>query len=180
MWVDFLSMAAVGILAACLIYIIRRTLAKRGRDVPRWLLPATIGAGMIAYSVWSEYSWYDRVTASLPPTVAVVSHGERSAFWAPWTYLKPVTVRFMAMDTRARVQSTERPGLFVTELLLVERWQPTRKVPMAFDCSSGRRADLVGGAQVDPDGSLRGGAQWSNMEPDSPMLRVACNMKTAS
>lgn len=175
MWVDILSMVAIGILAACIIYITRRSLARKGRSLPRWTLPALIGASMIGYSIWNEYTWFDRIAGELPPSVAVVSQGERSAFWAPWTYAWPVTVRFIALDTRTRVESRERPGLVVTELLLVERWQPTRKVQSAFDCPQARRADLTSGARVKPDGTLEG-AHWQRMEPGDPVLRVACGV----
>jgi hypothetical protein len=173
MWVDLISMAAVGVLAACLLFIIRHALKRGRRSLPRWILPAAVGASMIGYSIWNEYSWFDRITSSLPSTVAIVGQGERSAFWAPWTYAVPVTVRFIALDSRVRVQSEQSPGLVLTELLLVERWQPTRRVPVAFDCHQARRADLVGDAQIKPDGTLKG-TQWQAMEPDSPMMRVVC------
>lgn len=173
MWVDLLSMAAIGVLTACMIYIARRSLARRGRRFPRWVLPGVIGASMIGYSIWNEYSWFDRITSELPPSVAVVGQGERSAFWAPWTYAWPVTTRFIAMDIRNRVESSQRPGLVVTELLLVERWQPTRRVQLAFDCRRSQRADLLGGARIEADGSLEG-ARWQAVEPSDPMLRVAC------
>jgi hypothetical protein len=173
MWADLISLAAVGVLAACLLFIIRHTLKRRGRNLPRWIMPAVVGASMMGYSVWNEYSWFGRITSSLPSTVAIVGRGERSAFWAPWTYTMPVTVRFVALDSRVRVQSEQRPGLVLTELLLVERWQPTRRVPVAFDCHEARRADLVGGARIEPDGTLEG-ARWQAMEPDSPMMRLVC------
>lgn len=173
MWVDILAMAVVGILAACMVYITRRSLARRGRRMPRWTLPAIIGSCMIGFSIWNEYSWFDRITSQLPAAVAVVGEGQRSDLWAPWTYLWPVTTRFVAMDTRNRVKSSERPGLVVTELLLVERWQPTRKVHLAFDCRHSRRADLLGSARIDADGSLSG-ARWQAVEPNDPLLRVAC------
>ncbi len=173
MWVDLLSMAAIGIFAACLVFIIKHLLRRRGKSAPRWAMPAVIGLTMIGYSVWNEYTWFDRITSALPPTVEIVGKGQRSAFWAPWTYLQPVTVRFIALDTRARIQSTERPGLVLSELLLVERWQPTRSVPMAFDCHHGRQATLAGGARIDADGTLEG-AQWQAVAADSPALRVAC------
>lgn len=173
MWVDLLSMAAIGIFAACIIYIARHTLRRAGRNAPRWLMPAVIGASMIGYSIWNEYSWFGRITSALPPTVEVVGTGERSAFWAPWTYLNPVTVRFMALDTRSRVESADQPGLVVAELLLVERWQRTRSVPMAFDCHAHRGADLLGGGRIAADGTLEG-AQWATLDPDSPILRAAC------
>lgn len=166
-------MAAVGILAACMIYMIRRSLAKRGRSLPRWVLPALIGSSMIGYSVWNEYTWFDRISSRLPPAVAVVGKGEHSAAWSPWTYVWPVTTRFVALDTRNRMQSAEQPSLVVTEILLVERWQPTRRVPLAFDCHHHRRAELVGNARIEPDGSLHG-SRWQPVEPNDPVLQAAC------
>lgn len=173
MWVDLISMAAVGVFAACMVFVVRRAIVKRGRNLPRWIMPAAIGASMIAYSIWNEYSWYGRITAALPDSVTVVSHGERSVPWAPWTYALPVTVRFVAMDSRMRAVSEERPGLVLTELLLVERWQPTLRVPIAFDCPQARRADLIGSARLLPDGTLEG-TRWESVPPDDPTLRAAC------
>ncbi|MCQ9617175.1 hypothetical protein L1889_11110 [Paenalcaligenes niemegkensis] len=173
MWIDLLSMAAVGILVACMVFIIRRSLTKRDRTAPRWILPVTIGASMISYSVWNEYTWFDRITSSLPSAVAVVAQGERSSPWAPWTYLRPVTIRFIALDTRTRVQSELQAGLVLTELLLVERWQRTRRVPVAFDCHQARRADLLGDTHLTSTGKLENG-HWQTMKADDPMLHAAC------
>jgi hypothetical protein len=173
MWADLLSMIAVGAFAACMVFIVRRSLNKRGRRLPRWIMPAAIGATMITYSIWNEYTWFDRITAGLPDSVEVVGQGQRTAFWAPWTFISPVTVRFIALDTHARARSDQRPDLVLTELLLVERWQPTRKVAVAFDCATGRRADLGKGASVRPDGTLLG-SHWESMNADDPMLRAAC------
>ncbi len=178
MWVDLISMAAVGILSACIIYIIRRSLARQGRRLPRWMLPVLIGSSMIGYSIWNEYSWFNRITSQLPPAVAVVGQGQRSDAWAPWTYVWPVTTRFIAMDTRHRVMSSQHPGLVVTELLLVERWQPTRRVQLAFDCHNRKRAELLGDARIEADGSLEG-SRWQAVTPDDPMLRAACSTTSA-
>lgn len=179
MWADLLSMAAIGVFVACIVFIVRRTLNGKGITTPRWLMPAAIGASMISYSIWNEYTWFDRIRSSLPNTVNVVGQGERTAFWAPWTFIKPVTVRFIAIDTRNRVFSQERQGLVLTELLLVERWQPTRKVAVAFDCTVNKRADLGSGAQISPDGSLAG-ASWQAVEAGDPMLLAACSSPTSN
>ena len=32
------------------------------------------GLGLIGYTVWSEYDWFGRVSAELPPEVEVVGH----------------------------------------------------------------------------------------------------------
>lgn len=173
MWIDLLSMTAIGIFAACLAFIVRHSLKRRGRSLARWVMPAAIGASMIAYSVWNEYTWFERIRSSLPDSVAIVGKGERSVFWAPWTLVAPVTVRFIALDTRTRVESEQRAGLVLTELLLVERWSPTRRAAVAFDCNRSMRADLGGSARIAPDGTLEGG-QWRSMSAGDPVLMAAC------
>lgn len=173
MWVDLVSMMAVGVMGACAIFITRRSLARKGHVLARWVVPAFIGLCMIGYSVWNEYSWFGRMTGQLPVSVAVVGQGQRSDAWAPWTYAWPVTTRFVAMDTRNRVRSSRRPGLVITELLLVERWQPTRRLSVALDCHHSRRAELARGAHGTRGDALRG-ARWQNVEPHDPILLAAC------
>ncbi len=173
MWVDLLSMVATAALAACLVYIVGRFLRKSQRKLPRWVLPAAIGGTMIAYSVWSEYSWFNRMESALPQNVVVLGTGQRSAPWAPWTYVAPVTVRFVAMNTHAVSRSEQKPNLVRGQLLLVERWQPTRTVTVAFDCTSNLRADLIGTAALAADGTLTG-TQWHSVAPGEPALVAAC------
>lgn len=173
MWVDLLSMLATGAFTACLVFIIGRLLRKQGRPLPRWAMPCLIGASMIVYSIWSEYTWFERVQASLPEQVVVTSTGERSAPWAPWTYLAPVTIRFAALDGTQRQTSEERPGLIRTRLLLVERWSPTRTMNIAIDCPAQRWASLPPGASIRADGTLTG-SNWQALTPSDPLLRAAC------
>ncbi|PLC54843.1 hypothetical protein CR155_05115 [Pollutimonas nitritireducens] len=173
MWVDLLSMLATAVLAACLVFILGRFLRKSKRKLPRWAMPAAMGCSMIAFSIWSEYSWFTRMQAALPQNVVVLSTGERSAPWAPWTYAAPVTIRFIAMDTHAISRSEQKPQLVKGHLLLVERWQPTRTVAVAFDCAAHLRADLMGNATLAADGVLSG-AQWQAVAPTEPALRAAC------
>ncbi|HUH59433.1 MAG TPA: hypothetical protein VL001_05080 [Candidimonas sp.] len=175
MWVDLLSMLATAALAACLVFILRRALRKSRHALPRWAMPAAMGCTMIAYSVWSEYSWFTRMQSALPPNVVVLGTGQRSVPWAPWTYPAPVTVRFVAMDTRAISRSEKKPELVRGQLLLVERWQPTRTVAVAFNCVSNQRADLVGRAALASDGTLTG-AQWHAVAPTEPALKAACKV----
>jgi hypothetical protein len=173
MWVDLLSMLATAALAACVVFILGRFLRQSKYRLPRWAMPAAMGCTMIAYSVWSEYSWFTRIQSALPTNVVVLGTGQRSVPWAPWTYPAPVTVRFVAMDTRTISRSEQKPDLVRSQLLLVERWQPTRTVTVAFNCASNMRADLVGRAALASDGTLTG-AQWHPVPPNEPALKAAC------
>ena len=173
MWADLISMLATGALAACLIFILRRFLRRSQRKLPGWVMPTAIGATMLTYSIWNEYSWFTRIKSALPENVIVLGIGQRSVPWAPWTYPAPVTVRFVAIDKHAVSRSEQNPELVRGRLLLVERWQPTRSIAVAFDCAANLRADLVGKATLAPDGTLTG-AQWQVVSPGEPALQAAC------
>jgi hypothetical protein len=61
----------------------------------------------------------------------------------------------------------------MAEVLLVQRWTPTQRIPVAFDCANGRRADLLEGVSLSPDGVLTGG-DWMNVGMDDELQRAAC------
>ena len=149
--------------------VIARHLSK-GR-VPKWALPAAFGLGMLLFSMWNEYTWFGRTTAALPGEVVILSTPTDRAAFRPWTYLVPVSTRFAALDRTGMLKSTEDSTIRRAEVMLVQRWTPTRRVPLAFDCAKGRRADLVDGAELLPDGTLTGGT-W--MDADDEIQRAAC------
>ena len=173
MWADFIAMLAVAALAFCLVFIAGRFLRRSGRQLQRWIMPATIGISVLAYAVWNEYTWFSRLHNALPEHVVVASTGQRSSPWAPWTYIAPVTARFIAIDTRAIARSEQRPELARTELFLIERWQPTRVVSVAFDCQRQLRADLGNTASLAADGTLSG-TQWQSAAEDTALLGIVC------
>lgn len=170
MTMDLISMLAVGVLAFCIVFALNHLTGKR---LPKWTLPASIGLAMIAFSVWNEYSWFPRVRAELPPEVAVLRTGADSAPWRPWTYLAPITTRFIALDQRQVLHSEQHPDLVAAEIMLVQRWTPTRRVPVAFDCAAHARADLIEGAAMTPEGDVRN-AVWVPLPADDAALMAAC------
>lgn len=171
MAMDWIAMAAVGILAFCVVYAANHL---SGHRLPKWLMPAAIGASMIVYSAWNEYTWFGRVRADLPESVVILAEIKGGAVWRPWSYIWPVTSRFMAIDSAAALRSAITPDLAATDIFLVTRWGGTLRVPVVFDCKAGARADLVEGAELVPDGTLKG-AEWVPVGLDDKMLLAACN-----
>ncbi|MEI4473266.1 hypothetical protein [Frigidibacter sp. MR17.24] len=169
MLIDFIAMIAVGAFIVGVYLLANRLM---GRRLPRWLMPAAIGWAVISFAVWNEYTWFPRVRAALPDSVAIVQPVRESNPWRPWTYVAPVVTRFVALDRGAVERSAARPDLVRTEALLVQRWAGTQRVPVAFDCAGGARAELVA-ATLSPDGTLTGGS-WSHVGTDDPMLAAAC------
>jgi hypothetical protein len=170
MVLDVIAMICVGAGTAGLYLLLRKVLGKR---MPSWALPAVIGAAMLGFSIWNEYTWHDRVTAALPDGIEVLlSPADRSPF-RPWTYLVAPSTRFMALDRTAMRVSAENPAYRQADLMFVERWMPTQRVAMAFDCKGNRHADLMDGAILAPDGTLTG-SDWIAAEPSDLMQAVAC------
>lgn len=170
MLIDMIAMIAVGAGLIGMYMLINRL---AGRRLPKGLLPICLGIALIGFAVWNEYSWYRRVTEKLPESVVVVSPVQERSVWRPWTYVFPVTTRFVAVDRAAVQRSEERPGLVRTEAILVQRWAGTKRVSVAFDCPAAKRAELGGAAVLGADGTLTGAA-WAEVPKDDPMMLAAC------
>ncbi len=172
MLMDFLSTVAAGGGAACVVYIFNHL--TKHRYLPRWAMPAAIGLGMVCFAIWREYTWFDDVTAQLPPEVVVALAPEDQMFYRPWTYLRPLHLRFVAVDLTGAVRSVSDPSMLVASAVVIERWTATQRVPMAFDCAGFRRADLFEGATIGEGGTLVG-ADWLDVGADDPLVRAACS-----
>ena len=143
-----------------------------GGRLPRWLMPVMAGVGMIGYAIWSEYTWFDRTAAAMPPGVEVTFVNEVSAFWRPWTYALPVVDRFAAVDTASIRTNPDVPDARIADMLFAQRWMPNRLVPVMFDCAGGRHAPLAT-VTFTPDGGI-GEGLWSRAGPDDAALSAAC------
>ncbi|MBP1849103.1 hypothetical protein [Rhizobium halophytocola] len=142
--------------------------------LPKWIVPTAAGLGMLAYAVWSEYSWYDRMTTGRPDSVVIAWKHEAKAPWRPWSYLYPVVDRFVAVDNRTAQRNPDFPDQVIVNLALAARWQLTAQVKVAFDCARHRRADLFGRAGGIGENGEIAGAAWQDLAADDPVLRAAC------
>ncbi|MFV0492455.1 MAG: hypothetical protein ACK5M4_11610 [Pseudorhodobacter sp.] len=167
---DLIVVICAGFALAGTLMILRRL---SGNRLPGWLVPASAGLGMLTYAIWSEYSWYDRVTGALPDGVVVLSAPAETMPYRPWTYLRPLHLRFLALDGGGMTRVAENPDIRRARVLAVARWQPVATVDIAVDCAGARRADLFAGAQLMPDGSLTG-AKWRAVPPQDSLLSAAC------
>ncbi len=170
MLLEFLAAIILGLAVGGVVMAINVT---TGRRLPGWLMPAAAGIGMIAFMVWMEYTWLPRTMESLPEGVEVVSVSRESSWYRPWTYLRPLSLRAVTLDTRRNRTHPAQPGRVMTSVVLLGRWMPARQIPVVFDCLENRRADLHAGVELDADGQLTG-ADWRELPPDDPALEIAC------
>lgn len=167
MFWDLIAAIAAGFVAAGVVLLLGR------RFLPRWAAPVAAGVGMLGYTIWAEYSWYDRTAQTLPTGVVVTETATKTALWQPWTYALPMVHRFVALDRAATRRNDAQPGLRLTDLLLFERWSPVHAVPVVFDCPGQRRAALVEGAEFGAEGRIEG-VTWVAVPEADPTLDAAC------
>ncbi len=170
MFWDFIAMIAAGAGLAGIIMLLRKM--SRGK-IPSWAIPAAIGLGMLSFSIWNEYTWYPRAVSALPAQVAVISAPPTKQMWRPWTYVFPMHQRFLAYDGINAKTSLENAAIRRGDIMVVQRWQQTRRVPIAVDCAKGLRAYLIEGGDIAPDGTLTG-ASWNVPDGDDLTLQAAC------
>ena len=145
---------------------------SRGR-LPKWIVPLAAGAGLLGFTVWSEYDWFSRVAGELPAGVIVVSADAGASPLRPWSYLVPMTTSFVAMDTNATVAHPDAPTLRLARLFSFVRWQGASEGLMIVDCAGGRQVFLTAGILVTPTGEVTGG-DWVIAGPDQPIHQAAC------
>lgn len=141
--------------------------------LPKWIIPAAAGIGMLGYAIWNEYTWYPRMIMGLPAEVTVVSAPEESQFYRPWSLFKPLVLRFVAYDGVNVLRSTEVDGILQGDAVFVTRWHPVQRVRVAFDCKAGKQALLVDGATLAPNGTLTG-AEWFAPPAEDELQAAAC------
>ncbi|RMC36376.1 hypothetical protein [Paracoccus alkanivorans] len=155
---ELVAAITVGIGVAALLFAAMHAARKAGFSPPRWILPAGVGLSMIGYSVWNDYTWFDRARQQLPEGAELLAIGHDSQPWAPWTYLAPVVVRFATLDPGQISETGE--GVKRARIMLIERRGPTRIVPQDFDCAKGMF-------------SVAGG-EWRKAETTDPAFGVVC------
>lgn len=164
--------AGFGMVGAVLIFgwVLRRV---AGISLPRWIVPASAGVAMLGFSIWNEYSWFGRVSAQIaPPVVVAIAPSERS-WLRPWTQLRPLTLRFVAVDLGGVRRSDTDADLRLVPVFVVSRWEPTRALTVAVDCALGRRADLAEGGASVPDLARRT-LEWQDVGREDPIVLAAC------
>ncbi|GHE20769.1 hypothetical protein [Halomonas urumqiensis] len=88
-----------------------------GKRLPRWIIPAFAGLGMLGYQIHYEYAWFDHKLQQLPATAHVVEVEQDAMFWRPWTYLHPMTTGFSVVDEQS-MSVREEDGERRVEFLL--------------------------------------------------------------
>lgn len=171
MILHLLGVFAVGVLTACLVYIANRALGGR---LPSVVMPVAIGLAMLSFSVWLDYSWYNRTLAYLPKQVKVIDTFPTRTAFAPWTYVFPRTDRFAAVDTRKISRNPKVPGIVLTEVLLINRFgDETITLNRVVDCAKKQVGDVDPKVTFAPDGRPQN-VKWEPVQSKSALVPTVC------
>ncbi|WP_209426882.1 hypothetical protein [Pararhodobacter sp. SW119] len=143
----------------------------RGR-LPGWMYPTAVAAGMLAFSVWAEYSWADRMMEAQPQLRLTDTVADPSPL-RPLSYLRTPVNRLRAIDLTRTLVHPEQPHLVRTLVVSMARWEPVRAAEVLIDCETPALAPIGAGVEVLPDGSLEG-ADWRALSAGDSLLRTVC------
>ncbi|MEM1361329.1 MAG: hypothetical protein AAGF94_06375 [Pseudomonadota bacterium] len=166
-----LGAIAAGFVGAGVILIANLILGGR---LPKWTMAIAAGVAMLGMTLYLEYDWFDRRSDQLPENVQVVWQDGARQIWRPWTYLFPLTTRFIAIDLENVGTHPEKTGLRLTDILFVQRWTRDRLVKAVVDCERGQSAQVHNNTSFAPDGSVPG-VDWDPMSTDDPVRLALCD-----
>lgn len=172
MLMDLIGAFTAALAAAGAVMLLRRHLSF----IPRYMSPIAAGLAMLAFTIWSEYSWFSRTKNALPDGVIVTSTHKDTFVYRPWTYLIPYVNRFAAVDMQSLRRNENRPDQVLAEIMLFTRHRPGAKIPILVDCASGRRADIADGMSMRPDGTFEN-VRWSDVARDHPLMNALCSQQ---
>ncbi len=93
-----IAIAVAGLGSAGIALILRKL---SGNKLPKWTIPVFAGAGMLAYQISWEYSWFEHQSARQPAGTVVVSTEQIPMVWRPWTFYFPMTNAFTVLDVNS-------------------------------------------------------------------------------
>lgn len=163
---ELIATVVAGFGAAGIVMLLRRV---SGNRLPKWTISATAGLAMIAYAIWSEYTWVDRTVNGLPPGLLVVQMVEEEVAWKPWTYWRPQVSRLVTVDKANAQTNPNVANVLLVDLYFFARWKAPAQVPQLVHCATGARADVTDAALDDP-----AQAGWIPIGPDNRLQKVLC------
>lgn len=97
------------------IALVLRNLSRN--KLPKWIIPVFAGAGMLAYQIYYEYSWYEHQQPRQPESAVIVSSETGQVFWRPWTFHYPMIIAFTVIDTD-NIARTQIDNAYLAEFIL--------------------------------------------------------------
>jgi hypothetical protein len=93
-----LAIVVSGLGAAGIAMLLRKLTGNR---LPKWIIPAFGGLGMLSYQIYYEYSWFEHQLQRQPAESVLVASENGEVFWRPWTFYWPMTTAFTVLDSKS-------------------------------------------------------------------------------
>ncbi|MDW7745764.1 hypothetical protein [Halomonas sp.] len=142
-----------------------------GKRLPRWIIPAFGGLGMLGYQIQTEYTWFEHKQQQLPESAEVVSVEEGQMFWRPWTFAFPMTTAFTIVDLDNLAVSRGDEGRLVEFILYrFEKEYVDQVSHQAYlmNCETREMLPLEGESRTPHTEQMR------RVEATSPLHRALC------
>lgn len=138
------------------------------KKIPKWIIPAMAGLGMITYQIVTEYTWFSHTTSNLPEGSVVVASVPKTTFFRPWSYIKPQIFQFVVLDS-THIAPTKIDGIYQARLYFFERRLPAQELLTVFDCYNARQAHIFN--EQNPNLNQ---LDWQTLEYTPKALKVIC------
>lgn len=170
---EFIATLAAAFGMAGMALIVTHLAKLAGFRAPKWLIPLFAAVGIFAFQIHQEYYWYNQEVNKLPEGIEVIKKIEDTAWYRPWSYLKPQTVRFMAVDIGQAKWYKENPEIKLVNLYLFSRRMSVKRIAQLIDCTEHARADYSSAQATNAIFDLTA-AQWRKVAADDPLLLTVC------
>lgn len=163
-----LAIVVAGLGAAGIAMLLRKL---SGNRLPKWIIPAFGGLGMLSYQIYYEYSWFEHQLQRQPAESVLVSSETGEVFWRPWTFFWPMTTAFTVFDSKSLLREQASGGSVVAFNLYRFEKQHVDRVshqPHVLNCTTAELLPLD--AQKKP---LL--AQMKRIERDALLYLHACS-----
>ncbi len=165
-----LATLALGGCAAGVVWMVAKPF---GWKPPGVLYLIAAAAGMLGYSVYDEYTWFDRATTALPNRLQVVRSYATSMPYQPWTYAAPRIYRFDAVDLGSLRANPKAPDLALIRLLRVTRNTSSNNVSAILDCPNARYTEIDTSTQFTESGIPKN-PDWQSLTDHRALKAAIC------
>lgn len=145
------------------------------RKMPKWLVPAGAGLGMLLFQIYSEYTWYGHTRSLLPQGTVVVAEIKETAPYKPWSYYKPQILRFVAVDTGKLLAVNDDKNIIQANLYFFERRMSAHTWPVLVDCQKRLQANI----RTTRNGIPEPG-EWGKTEYTEKIAQAVCGQALIS
>ncbi|MEN3792571.1 hypothetical protein [Fulvimarina sp. MAC3] len=141
MALELFAAIALALSVGGIVYFLRKI---SGGRLPKTTIPLFAALALVGFAVWGDYSWASRTASALPDRLVVVDEISQSNLWRPWSFIFPVSERFVAADIGGAQRNENDPGKVRVELYYMERRVPARRQTVVIDCSAKAAAPDAG------------------------------------